>query len=290
MSLSGSVVATRTEGTVNWEVGQGAPASGVNADYFSTRWTGQIQAPSSGVYNFRTTTDDGVRLWVNNQRVVDLWRDQAPTAAQGAITLNGGQRYDIKMEYYDKTGGAVAKLEWQRPGAGWETVPKSVLYSGGSGSPAPDPAPDPAPNPVTGAGLKGEYFANQNLGGAPTVTRIDPTINFAWGTEKGPAAGIGKDSFSARWTGKMNVAQAGNYTFYGTTDDGMRLFIDDKPVIDTWYNKPDTTVQGSTYLGSGQHSIRMEYYDNTWNATAKLEWASPTVGRQIVPQSALTPT
>jgi hypothetical protein len=117
---------TRTDGTVNFDWGTGSPASGVGADTFSVRWTGQVQAPTSGTYTFTTASDDGVRLWVNGQLLVNNWTNHAATENSGTIVLTGGQKYSIKMEYYEN--GAVAKLLWSGPGISKQAVPKSRLF------------------------------------------------------------------------------------------------------------------------------------------------------------------
>ena len=93
----------------------------VGPDNFSVRWTGEVQAVEGGSYNFTTTTDDGVRLWVNNSLLVDKWVDQGQTPWTGTITLSAGQKYPIKMEYYENAGGAFADLRWLRPGKSTNT-------------------------------------------------------------------------------------------------------------------------------------------------------------------------
>jgi hypothetical protein len=107
----------------------------MGADTFSVRWTGQIEAEFNETYTFRTTSDDGVRLWVDGQLIIDQWNDQAPTAYTGTIALQAGVLTDIRMEYYENTGGAVAQLQWSSASQGLEIVPASLLY------PADDPPP-----------------------------------------------------------------------------------------------------------------------------------------------------
>jgi hypothetical protein len=119
---------TRTDATVNFDWGSSAPMTGIGADTFSVRWNGQVQAVNSETYTFYTTTDDGVRLWVNNQLIIDKWIDQGPTEWSGSITLSAGVKYDIKMEYYENGGGASAKLAWSSPSIGKTIVPQIQLY------------------------------------------------------------------------------------------------------------------------------------------------------------------
>jgi hypothetical protein len=133
---------TRTDATVNFDWGSGGPDPSVASDSFSVRWTGQIQAPFSETYTLFTVSDDGVRLWVNGVLVVDNWTDHAPTENSGTIGMTAGQKVDLKMEFYENGGGAVAKLLWSSPSTAKQVVPQSQLYPAASGgSPAPPPPP-----------------------------------------------------------------------------------------------------------------------------------------------------
>src|SRR5439155_26825291 len=100
----------RTDSVVNFSWGAGSPDPSIGADTFTTRWTGIVQPQFNETYTFTTTTDDGVRLWVNGQLVIDEWIDQAPTTWNGSISLKAQQRYNIEMDYYENGAGAVAKL------------------------------------------------------------------------------------------------------------------------------------------------------------------------------------
>jgi len=103
---------TRTDATVNFDWGTGSPDPSIGPDTFSVRWTGQVQAQFSETYTFYTDSDDGIRLWVNGQLVINNWTDHAPTENSGTTSLSTGQKYDLKIEYYENGGGAVAKLLW----------------------------------------------------------------------------------------------------------------------------------------------------------------------------------
>ncbi|ARK09617.1 PA14 domain-containing protein [Fibrella sp. ES10-3-2-2] len=128
-TMTAPIVLTRTDATINFDWGTGSPSPGINTDYFSVRWTGQVKAPVTGSYTFSTTTDDGVRLWVNGKLLVDDWNGRAVKTNNGpTILLVAGQRYDIRMEYFDNIIGAVAKLQWIYPGQTQQVVPQSYLY------------------------------------------------------------------------------------------------------------------------------------------------------------------
>jgi hypothetical protein len=121
---------TRVDAQVNFDWASGSPVPGVvQANNFSVRWTGQVQAPVSGNYVFSTVTDDGVRVWVNGVRVINNWTDHAPTTNTSApIALVAGQKYSIVMEYYERGGGAVARLRWSYPGQGTQAIPRARLF------------------------------------------------------------------------------------------------------------------------------------------------------------------
>ncbi|MCM3271812.1 family 16 glycosylhydrolase [Paenibacillus elgii] len=120
--------ATRTDATVNFDWGLGAPMSSMGADTFSVRWTGKVKPKYTGTYTFYTSSDDGVRLWVNNQLVINKWIDQPETEWSGTIDLTAGQKYDIKLEFYDNAEDAIAKLYWSSASQPKQIVPQIRLY------------------------------------------------------------------------------------------------------------------------------------------------------------------
>ncbi|HEX8529148.1 MAG TPA: PA14 domain-containing protein, partial [Cytophagales bacterium] len=135
-TLAAPSVLVRTDAGINLDNLPGSPAAGVNADNFSVRWTGQVEAPVSGSYTFSTVSDDGIRLWVNGTQLVNNWTDHAATTnTAAAITLTGGQKYSLTLEYYEALYGATAKLQWAYPGQATQLVPASRLYpaAGGGG-------------------------------------------------------------------------------------------------------------------------------------------------------------
>lgn len=121
-----SLAFTRHDRSVDFEWGMDQPLPAVGSDQFSVRWTGKVLPPQTATYTFRTDTDDGVRLWVNNQLIIDNWNDGV-FANQGTIALTGGQQYDIRMDYYENAGGAGARLRWSNPSMPLDLVPATRL-------------------------------------------------------------------------------------------------------------------------------------------------------------------
>ncbi len=118
----------RVDSTVNFNWGTGSPANGMGVDTFSVRWSGKIEPRYNETYTFRTTTDDGVRLWVNNQLLINQWKDQTATAYTATIALNAGQLYDIRLEYYENISTASAVLQRSSASQALEVIPRSQLY------------------------------------------------------------------------------------------------------------------------------------------------------------------
>ncbi len=102
-----------------------------NNGYYCVRWTGQIEPQFSETYYFVATTDDGVKLWVNNQLIIDFWFAKSPSDVIGTNTLQAGIRYNIKMEYFQQTGSAEAHLSWYSASQAWQIIPADRLFSPG---------------------------------------------------------------------------------------------------------------------------------------------------------------
>jgi hypothetical protein len=138
-------------------------------------------------------------------------------------------------------------------------------------------------------GLKAEYFANETLSGTPAAERIDPTVDFAWESVE-PAPGVGEHGFSARWSGTITPRYTERYTLTTRTDDGVRLWIDGKLVIDDWARH---AVKANTVeldlVADQAHELRMEFYEHLGRAEARLLWESASQAREIVPTERLAP-
>ncbi len=155
-----------------------------------------------------------------------------------------------------------------------------------------------APHPAAAQASEGwhaEYYANPHLIGAPALTRIDGLIEFQWGTGT-PDPSMTGDSFSARWTRYLDLT-AGAYTFYAATDDGVRVFVDDRLLIDAWQPRSVTTDQATIDLAGGQHALRVEYFDAGGAASANIWWEqaasptpTPTAQPTVTPPAQKTPT
>jgi glucose/arabinose dehydrogenase len=139
------------------------------------------------------------------------------------------------------------------------------------------------PDLANGDGLTGTYYDFSNFTGF-SVTRVDPVVDFNWGRQS-PAAGIGADTFSARWTGQVQPQFTGPYTFYLASDDGARLRVNGQLVIDRWTKGKGTESSGVISLVGGQkYAIQLEYFEDRTNALVRLSWSSAGQPKQVIPQ------
>jgi hypothetical protein len=159
--LSGLPLFQRDDETIDFNWGIGSPRPDLPVDNFSVRWTRRLQVAQAGVYRFRATSDDGVRVWVGGTSVIDQWHDGSSTY-EGQIQLAAGDT-DVRVEYYEHTGGAAIKVIWE-------------LLSGPTATPTQTsttlpPTATRTPIPVTSTVIPPPVTPIP-----PTVTPIPPTL------------------------------------------------------------------------------------------------------------------
>lgn len=124
-------------------------------------------------------------------------------------------------------------------------------------------------------GLNAEYFDNKNLSGSPTKKILDSKVHFTW-DDGSPFQDFPVDNFSVRWSGYLKVEEAGRYSIDVSSDDGIRLYIDDQLVIDDWNDHALMTNSYATALEANKYyKIKLEYYENGGGAIVKLGWRLP---------------
>lgn len=238
-TLSGSPALVRTDPVIDFDWGSGSPASNLPSDNFSVRWT-RSDYFDGGRWRFRILTDDGMRLWVNDRLLIDEWRDGSVRERSAEIDLGAGW-HNLRVEFYENTQFARARVTWERVDA-QPTFPD----------------------------WKGEYWNNRSLDGEPVVVRNDASLDFNWGSGS-PDSRIRSDDFSARWTRTL-FFEEGRYRFRASMDDGMRVFVNDNLIIDEWRENSERERTAEINLGRGDHRLRVEYFERSGAAVARLRW------------------
>ncbi len=246
--VAGTPNLVRDDQAINFDWELESPAQdAINRDSFSVRWTRTLALPA-GLYRFTTITDDGVRLYVNGRLLIDQWHTQANQTYTAEFNHPGGN-VDLKMEYYDDIGLAQAQLNWEKVGE------YTAVTTPTSAPPA----------------WRGEYFNNTLLIGEPDLVRQDPAIDFDWGFGSPDEASLPRPAFSVRWTGTLELP-AGSYRFTTSTDDGVRLWVNNQLLIDKWRNQAELVFSAEIELPAGRIPVKMEYFNAENQAIAHLSW------------------
>jgi hypothetical protein len=120
----------RYDATIDYDWGEAAPFIGVNSDRFSVRWIGTLTPQFTEHYTFHTVTDDGVRLYINTNIVIDAWKEEFMNLASIPMVLYAGQKYDFRMETFDNNARAIAKLYWSSPSTPRMIIPRACFTPG----------------------------------------------------------------------------------------------------------------------------------------------------------------
>ncbi|MEM8501863.1 MAG: PA14 domain-containing protein [Cyanobacteria bacterium P01_D01_bin.1] len=153
-------------------------------------------------------------------------------------------------------------------------------------SPVTSLSEQPYTGSAKGTGLKATYFDGSDFN-RKVLSRTDKTVDFDWG-KGGPDALLGSDNFSVRWEGYVEAEHSETYDFSTYSDDGIRLWVDDKLIIDNWTTHAPTTDVGSIELEQGEkYAIQLEYFENKGGAVSQLRWSSNSQTTEIIPQSQL---
>ncbi|CAN5448817.1 glycoside hydrolase family 3 C-terminal domain-containing protein [soil metagenome] len=191
-----------------------------------------------------------------NIKTIAVIGEEATTARLGGYSGNGNGKINILDGIKQKATNA------------------KVLYATGAGIRSDDWVAIPAENLHYNneAGLHAEYFNNVTLSGTPAVIRTDKQINFGW-TLFPPDPKLDLDFYSAKWTGKISSTKTGKYKIGLDGNDGFRLYINNKLIIDNWKKQTYSTLLTDYYFEKDkQYDIRIEFFEPNGNAHLKLIW------------------
>lgn len=271
-------VYSRVDPNINFDWSNDSPYASVNTDRFSVRWSGQIQADYTENYTFYLNTDNGRRLWINGQLLVDSWIDDWNKEYTGTIALTAGQKYDIRLEYFENYGGASCKMEWSSVSQSRQVVPQSHLYR--------NPLPvvsisSPAANVILDAGTitltasasdntgiaKIEFFNGPILLGTSTTN----PYRYTWSD-----AAAGNYSLTARATdnlGGITVSSVVNIIVKATAVNKAPSVSLTSPGNGSGYTAPVNITLSATASDTDGSVVKVEFY----NGHALLGSSSSTV-------------
>lgn len=233
--------------------GLNSPAAGIPKDHFSAKYT-TAKRLAAGDYILRVRADDGVRVYLDGQLVVNNWK------------ANDGKTEDaIKISVKDRVNVPVSEkdIHWIE-----------VEYYDGSGNSFLDVFVEPYQTAIGSTGWIGEVYPNQTFSGNPVIlggknsSKPIENLDFSWGSGS-PHPSITTDRFSAVFKQNIQIASAGEYQFFLQADEGAQLFVNGTLLIDSWQGGAGQLKQNIISLASGNHTVEVRYYENTGNASVK---------------------
>jgi uncharacterized repeat protein (TIGR03806 family) len=250
--FAGTPTLLETNATVDFTWNASGPAPSVGQSNYTVRWTGSVQPQFSENYTFYATADDGVRLWINGQEIINAWVNQAPTTYQASAPLVAQQFYNIEMDYYYQNDGAAeAQLAWSSPSTPQAIIPQSQLY------PYTNPPPTVVlSNPVGGSTFTATATISLIATAAAPYNPLSYVSFFTNGTLAGSVS-------NAPYSLTIIGLTAGSYTLTATATDGSGLTgtsapvaitvsagsglaygLASRPLAPTFYNMPPTYTSG----------------------------------------------
>ncbi|MFG0293002.1 MAG: PA14 domain-containing protein [Phycisphaerales bacterium JB050] len=265
---------TRT-GRIEWDA-TGAPwEPDAVADEFAMRITGAIRAHAPGEYRFRLDSDEGSRLNIGAQTVIDHDGLHAMSTAEGAITLEPGY-HSFTLEYFEQTGEAGLILQWIPPGASeWSVIPETSFAD-------------------TEARIRTEwYFVDHGISRFDQVDWENPSL-VTWESQINWPNGSGgfipecpDNRFALRARTRLLIPEDGVYRFALGSDDGSRLVIDGEIIIDRNQTQGFSTATADVFLEAGAADIEVLYFENSGSEGLVLSWRAPSdAGVTVVPEDA----
>lgn len=271
----GTPVSSRQDTAITFNWAYGSPASSVNADNFSARWASDPHF-SVGTYRFYALSDDNICIWVDFQRLLDTFnQSRIGEVITADVILTEGVHH-IQVDYRENWGTAYVYVTWAN------------LATNPTGPNFPVPTQSSPINVINSANwMTAQYYNNAALVGTPTLVQSElwPLIR-NWNSGS-PAWNIPPDNFSARWT-SIQTLTSGTYRISARADDGVRVNVDGRWVINEFHAAVNITYTADVYLVAGQHIFVVENYEAAGLAFVEVTLFPVTVGLQpqvIVNQS-----
>ena len=248
-------------------------------DNFGMVFEGQIKIDRSGEYTFYTNSDDGVRLFVKGQRVVNDDGEHSARERSGKISLSTGL-HTIRVEYFERLGREVLEVSYQGLGVKKQRIPDNKLFP-----PDTKAKPKPSPPPSASAGLRYQYYEGK--------WRTLPSFSSQSVKKQGRVANFSlaprarDENFGMVFEGQIKIDRSGQYTFYTTADDGVRLFVKGQRVVNDDGIHAARERSGSISLSAGLHPIRVEYFERTAKEVLEVRYKGPGVSKQRIPDGKL---
>jgi hypothetical protein len=292
--LSGQPVLERSERGLNFDWADGSPGPGV-PDYFSILIGATITPMVTGDYTLFLDVDDGARLWLDGELVIDWWRGSPGVVLAAKVHLTAGQRHQLSIEYHEANGLANLALTWQRGSGAPEVIPDCVLDEAPPRKSAcpqaieVDCVPEPAPLCAGGQGLRTSYSRSGTFTPADHVEDATGfTFDWSWLDETARRSEV----WNTRWEGTLLVPKTDTYTFALISEGAAELTIagqSARVVNDETRIRPEATATVFLEAGRG-YPVRLTHTDRfaaAWSFI-QVRWKSASIPKGVIPLCFLT--
>jgi formylglycine-generating enzyme required for sulfatase activity len=284
----------RIDPIVDWMWGYGPPDRDFRNDDFSVRWTGWLKAPTPGTYELTVIAGNGMRVWLDDQQIIDAWSGQflRPVSVKTDLTA---KPQALRVDYHAAKGSALASLRWTLPDSNLMVpIPTQALFYDREVAEqakvelTPEPplilsTEDRPPN-----GLLAELFRGNTFEQLVT-SRVDRRVDWFWGNGP-PHPGMPASWYSIRWTGTLRPPKPGEYTLIIVSDDAARLFLDGNLLIDDFRRHGLSRRGRKLFLEDRPHELKYEYYSEGGVNACSLRWIPPEETIEVpIPDTALVP-
>ncbi len=276
----------RIDNSVNFNFGYDAPDPSMEPESFSIRWTGYIKPLVSGNYTFKTYSDDGVRVFIDEETVIDNWGhlSLAFSVSDTPVYLEAGTYYPITVEYQQLPLYAGVFLFWQSESSPMSLIPESNYF-------VLEETYDQYAIPQylnaldrDGTGfLSAFYEVDQN--GNISSTAGHETIGqvyYEWGGDA--PSGISTDAFYGEISGYLETKFTEDVTLVFSVDDSIKVWVNDVLIIDEWgWNSRENFSHTFSAVAGQKYKIDIEYMDRGLGATLIMGWQGQALGAETVP-------
>jgi hypothetical protein len=256
-----------------WFGGNGAKWPGnTRAHNFAARWTGILDVKKAGTYTFLLNSDDGSKMYVDGQELVNNDGCHGPRAKQAGKSLSVGA-HPLKLDYFQKGGPFAMEFSFKGPDTGDQFAYLAAPY-------IRQEAPRPASR-TTASGFKEEQFYFTQDSKVPNLDGRTPrrvrNVDWVWyGTTSSTWAGyMNSDNFAVRWSGFLGIKTSGLYTLWIASDDGSKLYIDQQLRVNNDGLHGMRSRQGAVELDVGEHPLRLQMFERTGSAGMQFQFKGP---------------
>lgn len=247
---------------------------------FAMSFDGYIEVPSDGLYTFYSTSDDGSKIYIDGQLVVDNDGLHGIIEVSGAVGLKAG-KHAISVGYFQQDWDGVLQVRYSGPGIGKQYIPSNALFRNAGY----ELLAAVNPGSILG-GLEYSYYEQSSYSQVPDFSKLNP-VKSGYTSNFDVSVANRKERYAMNFEGYIQIPDDGQYTFYTTSDDGSMLYIDGRLIVDNDGLHSLTEKSGVIGLRAGWHKISVGFFQQDWDGILQVRYAGSGITKQLIPSAVL---